>query len=72
MLTYNRIMQLVWLLATIFIFVFISYMSYTDGIKKWGFYYIFACWTLIMFFIRRWMMKRMKRHIEFMANKDDK
>ncbi|MES2798722.1 MAG: hypothetical protein V4638_01790 [Bacteroidota bacterium] len=70
MLFYNKVMQMFWLLAAIGIAGYVSYMSYTDGIKKWGYYYIFAVLALIMYLMRRWMMKRMQRHMEFLAQKE--
>jgi preprotein translocase subunit YajC len=41
-------------------------MSYAEGIKKWGFYYIFVASALLMFLVKRWMMKRMEKHMAFM------
>lgn len=55
-----------WLAAAIIIFIFISYMSYTDGIKKWGFYYAFVVTSLSMYFFKRWMMSRMEKHMKYM------
>ncbi len=59
-----------WLIAAAFIFVFISCMSYTDGIKKWGFYYVFVLTSLGMFFIKKWMMKRMEKELRFLEEKN--
>ena len=55
-----------WLAAAIIIFIITSYMSYAEGIKKWGFYYIFVASALLMFLVKRWMMKRMEKHMAFM------
>lgn len=68
--TYNKIMLYFWLVAAVVIFIFISYMSYSDGIKKWGFYYVFVFTSLGMFFFKRWMMKRMERHLKFLEEKN--
>ncbi len=54
-----------WLAAAIVIFIITSYMSYAEGIKKWGFYYIFVGSALLMFLVKRWMMKRMEKHLAF-------
>lgn len=62
-------MQMFWLLAAIGIAVYVSYMSFTDGLKKWAYYYIFAGLALVMFLIRRWMMKRMQRHMDYLEEK---
>jgi hypothetical protein len=45
-------------------------MSYTDGIKKWGFYYVFVLTSLGMFFIKKWMMKRMEKELRFLEEKN--
>jgi hypothetical protein len=72
MQTYNRIMLYFWLIAAIAIFIFITYMSYTDGIKKWGYYYIFVITSLMMFFFKRYMMRRMEKHMAFLAEQQQK
>lgn len=66
MQTYNRIMLYFWLIVAALIFVAITYLSLTDGWKKWAFYYIFVVTSLGMFFFKKWMMKRMENHIAFM------
>lgn len=55
-----------WLAAAIIIFIITSYMSYSEGIKKWGFYYIFVASALLMFLVKRWMMKRMEKHLNYL------
>ncbi|MFO0496091.1 MAG: hypothetical protein ACK50Y_11210 [Flavobacteriia bacterium] len=65
---YNRIMTYVWLIAGIAIFIVSTYMSITDDIKKWGFYYIFSLVAFMMFFMKRWMVKRMQKHIQFLED----
>ncbi len=55
-----------WLAAAIIIFIITSYMSYSEGIKKWGFYYIFVASALLMFLVKRWMMKRMAKHLNYL------
>jgi preprotein translocase subunit YajC len=41
-------------------------MSYSEGIKKWGFYYIFVASAFLMFLVKRWMMKRMQKHLNYL------
>lgn len=65
---YNRIMTYVWLLAGIGIFCVTTYMSVTDGIRKWSFYYIFSLVAFLMYFLKRWMVKRMNSHMKFMQD----
>ena len=63
---YNKVMLYFWLVAAIIIFIITSYMSYSEGIKKWGFYYIFVASALLMFLVKRWMMKRMAKHLNYL------
>ncbi len=63
---YNKVMLYFWLAAAILIFIITSYMSYSEGIKKWGFYYIFVASALLMFLVKRWMMKRMAKHLNYL------
>ena len=65
-------MTYVWLLAGIAIFAISTYMSFTDGIKKWGFYYLFSLVAFLMFFMKRWMVKRMQKHIKYMEEQQKK
>lgn len=55
-----------WLAMGAFITIAITYLGFQEGFKKWGIYYIFAALCFIMFFMRRWMVKRMQRHMEFL------
>jgi len=45
-------------------------MSYTDGIKKWWPYYVFVLTSLGMFFFKKWMMKRMEKHLKYLEEKN--
>ena len=63
---YNKVMLYFWLAAAILIFIITSYMSYSEGIKKWGFYYIFVASALLIFLVKRWMMKRMAKHLNYL------
>jgi hypothetical protein len=63
---YNKIMLYFWLVAATMIFMITSYMSYSEGLKKWGFYYIFAGIAFLMFFFKKWMVNRMEKHIKFL------
>lgn len=62
-------MQVFWLTLGILITVLVTYKSFTEGFNRWGFYYIFALLALFVFFIRRFMMKRMVRHQKEMEEK---
>lgn len=65
-------MQLFWLAMATVIAVSVTYMGITEGFDKWGFNYVFAALALFVFLIRRYMMKRMKKHQEFLNNQQNK
>lgn len=66
---YNQIMLYFWLIAAVLIFVVITYLSISEGFKKWSYYYIFAGLALFAFLLRRWMMKRMEKHMKYLEEK---
>ncbi len=55
----------IWLTATFLILFMVSYKCYTDSWQKWYFYYGFAVVTFLMFLLRRYMYKRMMRHMAY-------
>jgi cell division protein FtsW (lipid II flippase) len=70
--TYNKIMQFFWLAMAVVIGVSVTFMSITESCEKWAFNYVFAALALFVFLIRRFMMKRMKKHQEFLNNQQNK
>ena len=62
-----------WLLAGIFIFLIVTYMGFTEksGFKIWGFYYLFSALSLLMYVVRRWMIKRMEKHLKWMEEQKE-
>ena len=67
---YNNIMLYFWLLVGFFITIAITYLVITQGFRKWGIYYLMAFMSFAMYFLRKWMMKRMEKHAEYMQNKE--
>ncbi len=63
---YNQLMLKFWLVVSIILPLVITYFVITDGLKKWGQYYVLAIFTFLMYIVRRWMMKRMQKHLEFL------
>ena len=63
---YNQLMLKFWLVVSIVLPLVITYFVITDGFKKWGQYYVLAIFTFLMYIVRRWMMKRMQKHLEFL------
>ena len=69
---YNKIMRLFWLVLAIAMTILISYLSLTQGFYKWVFYYVFVLVAFGMFFFKSYMMKRMDRHLEYLAQQKEK
>jgi hypothetical protein len=72
MQSYNKIMLYFWLVVGILILVGVTYMSLSEenGFAKWRYYYLFSGLAFFMFIVRRWMIKRMERHIEWMEKQE--
>ena len=63
---YNKIMLKFWLIVAIVIPIVVTYLCITDSFKLWGSYYVFSIIALFMYFTRRWMMKRMEKHLQYL------
>ena len=63
---YNKIMLKFWLIVAIVIPIVVTYLCITDSFKLWGSYYVFSIIALFMYFTRKWMMKRMEKHLKFL------
>ena len=73
MKTYNKIMETFWLAMGIVLIITVGYMIISDGWTKNGIYLIFPGISLMMWVARRFMRRRMEKHIKWMeenANKD--
>ena len=55
-----------WLVAAMLIFLVVTEMGLAHSWKMGCYDYLCAGLSLLMFLGRRWMMKRMERHIEFL------
>ncbi len=60
-----------WLFVGVGLTIFITYKSLTDGFNKWGYYYVFAGLALVMYVFRKFMMKRMEKHLEYLENQNN-
>ncbi len=71
---YNKFMLKLWLVASIAIPIIVTYQVYLHGFKEYGGYYILAPFTLAIYLLRRYMMKRMEKHMQYLhdKNKNDK
>jgi uncharacterized membrane protein YcaP (DUF421 family) len=60
-----------WLVIAIVMTLFITYKSFTEGVEKWRGYYVFVVLAFLMFFVRKWMMKRMEKHLKYLQDKNN-
>ena len=67
---YNKFMLKTWLVASIALPIIVTYLVIRDGFEKWGAYYILATFTFIIYLLRRYMMKRMEKHLQFIKDKE--
>lgn len=52
-----------WLALGIVSFIFVTYKGITIGFEFWLTYYLFPLMAFSMFFFKKWMIKRMNKHI---------
>ena len=64
-------MQLFWLATGIVTIIAVTYLGYTEGFERWASYYIFGVFAILLYLIRRFMMKRMVKHEEFLRNQEN-
>lgn len=69
---YNKIMLYFWLLLSIVSTAVISYMGFTSGFDRWAAYYVVPLVAILMYLFKKWMVKRMKKHMEFLNEKNKK
>jgi hypothetical protein len=69
--TYNKFMEKLWLVVGIALTLFVTYMCVREGFGRWASYYIFPGIAFFYFFIRRYMHKRMVKHMEFLEKQKD-
>ena len=69
---YNQIMLYFWLLVGVFALITVTYFGFKEGFDKWLYYYIFAVLAFLMFFMRRYMMNRMKKHMAYLEEQEKK
>lgn len=69
---YNKIMLYFWLAAGFVILIGVTIMGFMDGFEIWTYYYLFAGLCFLMFFVRRWMMKRYEKHLKWLEEQNEK
>ncbi|TNE71601.1 MAG: hypothetical protein EP333_08955 [Bacteroidetes bacterium] len=55
-----------WLFAGILSLLGITIMGFVEGFELWVFYYIVPIICFFMYLVRKWMMKRMEKHLQFL------
>lgn len=62
-----------WLAAGSILTIGVTFKMLQEGLPsgwlKWRIYYLFALLCFIMYFLRKVMIKRMEKHMEFLKNK---
>ncbi|MGV3632315.1 MAG: hypothetical protein ACO1O6_13990 [Bacteroidota bacterium] len=67
---YNKIMTFFWLLLSVGSAIVITYFGFTEGFNRWTYYYAVPVVALVMYFFKKWMVKRMHRHMEYLNEKN--
>lgn len=65
---YNKFMLYLWLVVAIGSALLVTYKGISEGFERWYSYYVISGISFFMYFIRRWMMKRMEKHLEYLKN----
>lgn len=66
MRTYNLIMSYFWIAVALVSFLIVTFNGFTQGFGKWATYYVFTLVAVGMYFMKKWMMKRMANHEAYM------
>lgn len=72
MKAYNRIMEMFWLAMGVVILIVVTYQCIAEGFGSWGAYYAFAAMALLTFGMRRFMRKRMEKHMKYLEEETEK
>lgn len=69
---YNKFMVYLWLVIAIVLTVFITFKSISEGFNRWGAMYVFAVLAFIIYLLRRFMTKRVEKHLKSMEEQGKK
>jgi hypothetical protein len=69
---YNKIMEKLWLIITISITLLVTFMGIKEGFATWWFYYFFALMTFGTYTLRKFMRKRMEKHMAYLNEEANK
>lgn len=59
-----------WLALAIVSGVAITYFGFTEGFDRWSYYYFVPVLALLMFVLKKWMLKRMAKHLQYLEEKE--
>lgn len=65
-------MSYFWLALATVSFVVVTYLGITEGFDKYASNYIFTAVALATYFVKKWMMKRMGSHTQWMNENSEK
>jgi hypothetical protein len=71
MITYANIMRYFWLVAAILMFIGITYFGIKEGFENWWYNYIFAAIALFAYLLRTLMIRRMKKHMDYLKGQSE-
>ncbi len=61
-----------WLGLSIVSAISITYFGFTEGFDRWIYYYVVPVIALLMFFFKRYMVRRMEKHFEYLEEQKRK
>jgi SNF family Na+-dependent transporter len=65
---YNKFMVYLWLTVAIASAIIVTYKGISEGFERWYSYYVISGISFFMYIVRRWMIKRMEKHLEYLKN----
>ncbi len=65
---YNTFMLYLWLVVSIGSVLVVTIMGILEGFERWYSYYVISLLSFFMYIVRRWMMRRMAKHLEYLKN----
>jgi cell division protein FtsW (lipid II flippase) len=67
---YNKIMLWFWLSMAIVSGIAVTFMCFTEGFDRWVFYYVVPVLAFLMYVLRKFMIKRMQKHLKYLEEKN--
>lgn len=69
---YSKISLRFWLILGIVSAIYTTYKGITEGFDKWAFMYVFCALSLIMFLMRRMMLRRFQKQMHLPEDQRNK